>query len=252
MIFNVSGGGGTALNFDVKAYATEALLLAATPKANTIGIITEVPITSWIFSATEPSLEEAGRVWISVGESSPVEFNALRKNGIQVYPLAAKQYVGGAWVDKTAMIYQGGAWNQMITELTLYELGVRNAGYAFTDSSTGNGKVTYNSDHILLTSVNGNNGIPVLYIENVNLSAFNRIELEYSDYSPTSATSDAFVLRILDGSTNVAESRAETTGSGKITVNLSGVSDTKRIRVHYYVASTTAKTVKIKKIKMYA
>lgn len=51
-----------------------------------------------------------GTVWISTGTSSSVEFNALKKNGIQVYPLTAKQYVNGAWADKAAKTYQGGAW----------------------------------------------------------------------------------------------------------------------------------------------
>ena len=62
MIFNVTGGGGAALNFKVLAYATEEVLLAATSVENTIGIITETPITSWIFSATEPSPAAAGMV----------------------------------------------------------------------------------------------------------------------------------------------------------------------------------------------
>ena len=109
MIFNVSGGGGAALNFKVLAYATEEELAAATPAENTIGIITTTPITSWIFSATEPT-GVAGMVRIHTDVDSPVEFNALKKNGIQVYPIFAKQYVSGAWVDVTAKSYQGGEW----------------------------------------------------------------------------------------------------------------------------------------------
>ena len=103
-------GGGTSLNFDLTQYATEAELLAATPKKYTIGIISTTEITSWDFIATEPDTPSEGMVWISVGKSSHVEFNALKKNGIQVYPISAKQYVDGAWVDKTAKSYQNGAW----------------------------------------------------------------------------------------------------------------------------------------------
>lgn len=51
-----------------------------------------------------------GAMWFPVGTSSLTEFNALRKNGIQVYPQGAKQYVGGALVSKDAKIYQNGAW----------------------------------------------------------------------------------------------------------------------------------------------
>lgn len=51
-----------------------------------------------------------GTVLFNIGTNSHVGFNALKKNGIQVYPLSAKQYVSGAWVGKTAKSYQGGAW----------------------------------------------------------------------------------------------------------------------------------------------
>lgn len=53
---------------------------------------------------------EEGTVWITTGASSTVEFNALKKHGLKVYPISAKQYVGGAWVDKTAKSRQNGEW----------------------------------------------------------------------------------------------------------------------------------------------
>lgn len=113
---NTGGGGGSGgLNFKVVGYATEAELLADTPKENTIGIITTNKITGWLFSATEPESPTEGMVWISTGSSSAVEFNALKKNGIQVYPLSAKQYVSGAWVDVTAMSYQDSQWVDWFT-----------------------------------------------------------------------------------------------------------------------------------------
>jgi hypothetical protein len=49
-------------------------------------------------------------IWISTGASGNVEFNALKKNGIQVYPISAKQYINNAWVDKEAKTYQNGKW----------------------------------------------------------------------------------------------------------------------------------------------
>ncbi|MGN0976656.1 MAG: hypothetical protein ACI4PH_01260 [Faecousia sp.] len=110
MILNMAGGGGNALNFDVKAYDTEEALLAATPKENTIGIITGTPITGWVFSAVEPENPTEGLAWIVTGTSSGAEFNALRKNTIQVYPLSAKQYVSGTWESAAAKSYQSGDW----------------------------------------------------------------------------------------------------------------------------------------------
>lgn len=105
MIFNVSGGGGTALNFRVVGGTTAP----TNPAENCIWVNTSKTITDWVFSATQPTAA-SGRVWIKTGTSSTVEFNALKKNGIQIYPLSAKQYVSGAWVDKTTKSCHGGEW----------------------------------------------------------------------------------------------------------------------------------------------
>lgn len=105
---NVGCGYGGGLNFKVVGNPQPA-----SPKENTIWVNTDVPITSYIFSATEPEAPADGKngpVWISTGTSSTVEFNALKKNGLKVYPISAKQYIDGAWVDKTAKSYQNGEW----------------------------------------------------------------------------------------------------------------------------------------------
>ena len=60
---------------------------------------------------------QEGAVWIKTGVFSSGAFNALKKNGIQVYPISAKQYIGGAWVDRTAKIYQGGEWHDWMFDL---------------------------------------------------------------------------------------------------------------------------------------
>lgn len=101
MILNMNGGGAT-LNFRVVGGTTAP----ANPKENTIWINTATPITSYIFSAAEPSSVENGMVWISVGNASNVAFPATKKNPIMVYPLYSKQYVSGAWASVTAMTYQ--------------------------------------------------------------------------------------------------------------------------------------------------
>ena len=54
---------------------------------------------------------EEGTVWIQTGTTSTMAMNVLKKNSIQVCPLNAKQYVGGAWALKDAETYQGGKWN---------------------------------------------------------------------------------------------------------------------------------------------
>ena len=99
------GGGSGGLNFTVVGGTTAP----SNPKENMIWVNTSTAITDWVFSATQPTAA-SGRVWIFTGTSSTFEFNALKKNGIQVYPISAKQYVSGAWVNVAAMSYQNGEW----------------------------------------------------------------------------------------------------------------------------------------------
>ena len=96
---------GVELNFEVVGGTTAP----SNPKENMIWVNTSTKITSYIFSATQPT-GSAGMVWISVGTSSSVAFNALRKNSVKVYPLSAKQYISDAWVNMDAQIYQSGVW----------------------------------------------------------------------------------------------------------------------------------------------
>lgn len=103
MIFNMTGG-GAPLNFKVVPNPQPD-----TAKENTIWVDTD-RINNYYFSATQPENMVNYDVWFHVGTSSSVEFNALKKNGIQVYPISAKQYIGGAWVDKTVKSYHNGAW----------------------------------------------------------------------------------------------------------------------------------------------
>lgn len=89
------------------------------PKANTIWVDTDVEITGWDFSAAEPANPVDGMVWFAVGTASTVAFNALKENSVMVYPLSAKQYVSGAWVNVTAKSYLDGEWVDWVPSLTL-------------------------------------------------------------------------------------------------------------------------------------
>lgn len=51
-----------------------------------------------------------GQIWIKTGLESPVEFNALKKDCLQVCPIACYQWEEGAWTLKTAKTWQNGAW----------------------------------------------------------------------------------------------------------------------------------------------
>ena len=118
--FLYGSSGGTSLNFKVIQYAAEEALLAAVPAENAIGAITETKITSWLFSPSEPAAPAEGMLWIAVGTAGTVELNALKKNGVILYPKYARQYISGQWVRVNAWIYQGGAWNSFFSGL-LYD-----------------------------------------------------------------------------------------------------------------------------------
>ena len=181
------GSGGSVLNFKVVPYATEELMKAATPKENTIGIITTTPITSWIFSATEPTEPAEGMVWIATGTPSDVAFNALKKNEILVYPSFAKQYVGGAWVDVAAKSHQGGEWVEWFSGTYLYNVygdieectnvtggWEYNSHWATTKSLTVNEKT-------FTVQVYNNSGIGTItpFTNNyINMSAYNKLGIE--------------------------------------------------------------------------
>ncbi len=143
------GGGGTSLNFEVIPNPQPAAA-----KENTIWVDTNEPIASWIFSFTEPETPSEGMVWITTGTASPVAFNSLKKNCMMVYPMSAKQYVGGAWVYKTAKSYRNGAWVDWVTYFykdgnTFDDL---TGGYFSTNINTqyGAGTVTFETNKISL------------------------------------------------------------------------------------------------------
>ena len=99
---------GIKLNFDIVAYSSEEDLLADTPAENTIGVVTNTPITGYKFSTTEPDGMSNGEVFIKTDTNSDVCFNIVENTSI--YPILAKQYVNGTYIDVVAMIYVNDEW----------------------------------------------------------------------------------------------------------------------------------------------
>ena len=122
MIFNMSGGGGAGLNFKVCAYESYDKL-PESANENTIAAITD-EFSSWVLSPTEPETIEDKMLWISIGNSSPSGFNAIKKNCIMVYPINVKQYDADAtsWMNIDSFIYQG-EWTMMLTEVVFFADG---------------------------------------------------------------------------------------------------------------------------------
>lgn len=169
MIINmVGGGGGAALNFKV----VPGLTLPGTASENTIWVKTE-KIGRWYFAATQPEELAEWDVWFQTGVSSPAEFNALKKNGIMVYPIAASQYVGGAYVDVEAEIYQGGEWvdwwnGDFYKDGNTFDShtgGLKLYPYKSSTANTPGVEMTYTNANGVV-SVSGGIGSAALYVEN--------------------------------------------------------------------------------------
>ena len=98
---------------------------------------------------------EPGTVWFPTGATSFVAFNALKKNSIMIYPISAKQYIGGAWVDKTSKIYRDDAWDDVKLPIVYF---VENGKLKVTlkNYSTSGATMTITEDSAGYVTIKGN------------------------------------------------------------------------------------------------
>lgn len=228
MIFNMSGGGGGAgLNFKIVGNPQPS-----DPKENTIWVDTDEEITGWTFSANEPESPVGGNVWITVGASSSAQFNAVKKNSIMVYPVSAKQYIGGEWVTKTAKIYQNGGW----VDWAMY---LYNKGAEYVDAS-GNGWVfsgtyTKNVDNIRVGATGGSAYSGYAESAYVDMSSFSTVELHIIEYQQN-GTECYSNIKIIDeiGATVIEQDIKVGSGSGSnviVLVDVSAVTSRCKVRI---------------------
>ena len=138
------GGAGGGLNFRVVGGTAQP----ENPKENTIWINTDQEIARWVFSLSEPTSPLEGEVWFKIVVSSTVGFNALTENEIGLNPVSARQYVNGAWENKTAKTYMAGVWMD-------WAIFVLNGGHFVDDYG--------------IAKVDGNAG-SVVYVEGVGIN----------------------------------------------------------------------------------
>lgn len=248
------GGGGaaaSALNFKIVGGTAQPSGLE-----NTIWVNTANPVNGWVLSPVQPAAPEPGMVWIAVGSASAAVFNALKKNGIMVYPTGAKQYVDGAWANKSAMIYLNGSWVSFSTEAVyLYIEGdiceSLTGGYtaaamraSSSDSGAGVPAVTYGESAMVIlsdkpTSTGAYRGGIVRTVNKIDCSGYSRLifegTVEGAEYQYNSATiylwteigeyqSDncAGSMKMSSGSNSVELDIASLTGSYYIGFGLNG------------------------------
>ena len=136
---------GVSLNFTVVGGTTQP----NNPAENTIWVNTSTTISGWVISPIEPTSPAPNSVWIRVGSDSNAMFNAIKNNGIELYHISAKQYISGAWIDKTVKSWQNGIWADWI--IYVYNNGVlfnqSNPIIKTTDTSS---SVTFGSNSITM------------------------------------------------------------------------------------------------------
>lgn len=230
MIGRTNTGGSDGLNFSVVG-GTAA---PSNPKENMIWIDTDVKITSWIFSATEPADSAEGMVWISTSASSSVAFNALKKNGLQIYPIYAKQFISGAWVSVTPMSYQGGEWKYWY--LVIVRNGVAKVDFSGNVRNTPAMTVTNEDGYIKVTSTNSTTS-GAATAEKHDVTEYNTIEIDVDVKIIGSYFAIGLSKALNASSAATAESnvvvKTKTTKTGRqtLTVNIESYSGT------YYVST---------------
>lgn len=172
--------------------------------------------------------DATGQVWFSVGTSSTAPFNALKKdNVLAVYPLSAKQYVNGAWVDKTAKTYQSGAWVDWIPAGTLYDKGnqcTHVTGGWYTAAS-GAGSVTYNATSITVKVTNNNDAYVICSTKNkIDLTNYNTIKVNVTDWSKSANSIPGFCISDSVGTTVHRIANIDITGTGVWSLDVSSFS----------------------------
>ena len=215
---NAGGAGGAALNFKVVGGTAQP----TSPKENMFWVNTQTKITSYVFSTAEPKDPSQGMVWIATGASSSKEFNALKKNGIYVYPQSAKQYIDGVFVEVPLNVYQNGEWIiQSQDEALAYwiENGVVNADIGRSFEVGTSSRFTFDDtvgyfEHKLLanqTSFMRSNS-------KVNVSDYKYLVLECE--AQTGGTLKLGISTTASESGLVASAEKTAAGSGKIKLNI--------------------------------
>lgn len=265
--FKHGGGGGSAssvLNFKIVGGTTQP----ASAANNTIWVNTSANISEWVLSPVAPESPTAGMVWITIGSASGVAFNALKKNGIVIYPIAAKQYIGGVWAVKEAKSYQNGAWADWIPDGAIYYIGnlmqditggwtsyayVVSYGYTGMIASVENGAENLTSE---ITLGANNRSSFVAPANSIDLTGYNSVEFVFD--SIVSSRTDGSMLRVkvYDANGNfVKDGGTAFTSDGefvdRVTVDVSELSG--RYRVGYMMwaqASGVKITAKLKQAVM--
>ena len=114
-----------------------------------------------------------GTLWIVTGAASSAAFNALKRNDLRVYPVSAKQYVNGAWMDQEARICQRSRWKDW--EFFVLRKGVFNSTYLF-QVHNGDGEIA-SGDNAAIFKIHNNGYLTLYAVTKLDVSKKNAIEI---------------------------------------------------------------------------
>ena len=235
-MYGFGGGGSNALSFKIVGGTTKP----SNPSENTIWVNTSVTITDWIFSATQPTKPTKDMVWISTGASSPVAFNALKKNSVIVYPISAKQYVSGAWVEKPTKIYRDDAWDDVKLSIVYF---VENGKLKVTlkNYSTSGATMTITEESAGYVTIKGNKEGYHAWHDMADLTGYKTMAVTTA--ASSGATSACWLCVWPSTETTPkydnASAKVRLQATGTVTVDVSSLDGA------YYVGVTSATSTKI-------
>lgn len=208
MLGRTNTGGGGGLNFKVIPNPQPS-----TAKENTIWVDTD-KINNYYFSAEQPENMVDYDIWFQIGTSSAVAFSATKKNTVMVYPISAKQYVSGAWVDKTAKSYQGGKWAEW--SIIVLSDGVDNTGgWVWYNAGSGPSATLQSDGSYKLSRPGGTPGYLFRTVNAFDLTNYSKLQFEILGTtavdnmvglsSPSTTSADAVIAGKSVGKTGVYE-----------------------------------------------
>lgn len=155
-------------------------------------------------------------VWIRVGSNTPVSFNAIQDNGLNIYPATVYVYSSGAWKNVHATIYKDGVWKDLQSYIYYYgdEFNGITGGWTaigtatFTKGATSISlarSITNTSTNTFATVVNGIDLTPYtavkFHIDTFTTSYLNSRGFGYVGIAPNNTSMTAYAGNFLQKAT---------------------------------------------------
>lgn len=215
------------LKFNVRAMSS-APTSSTHGAENDIALITTVPMTNWILSPDNPvcAPRTDGDVWITYSVEGDT-FNALRDNTMAIVVLTTYQYVNDEWTKINGKIYKNGTWQDMITEVAIFENGILNTDTFGAFNAVDNVSSFYVTNGVIKFSHNNAAQSSKLF----DVTAFDHIEILIDTFSHV-----AINMYLVDES----NTRYPLAQNGKLASGTITTYDVSERRGEYYVMFQTS------------